>query len=76
MIATEAIAYSRAQVAPSDERWAAWVGRGLAHVVGIVVVLTAVVITPRMRVPGGVNSVNLGWMSEHWVAEHRASHTL
>jgi hypothetical protein len=29
-----------------------------------------------MRVPGRVNSANLGWMSEQWLAEHRASHSL
>jgi len=31
MIATDAVAYTRAQVASSDERWAAWVARGLEH---------------------------------------------
>jgi len=44
-------------------------------IVGLVVVLIAVVIIPRMRVPGGVNSANLGWMSEQWLAQHRASHS-
>jgi hypothetical protein len=44
-------------------------------IVGFVMVLIAVVIIPRMRVPGGVNSANLGWMSEQWLAEHRASHS-
>jgi hypothetical protein len=48
----------------------------MLFIVGIVVVLIAVVIIPRMRVPGGVNSANLGWMSEQWLAEHRASHSL
>jgi hypothetical protein len=37
--------------------------------------LIAVVIIPRMRVPGGVNSANLGRMSQQWLAEHRASHS-
>ena len=36
----------------------------------------AVGIISRMRVPGGVKSANLGWMSEQWLAEHLASHTL
>lgn len=56
-------------------------GRGGAHVenhmlliVGAVIVLIAVVIIPRMRVPGGVNASALGWMSERWLAEYRASH--
>jgi len=48
----------------------------MLFIVGVVAVLIAVVVTPRMRVPGGVNSANLGWMSEQWLAEHRASHTL
>ena len=45
-------------------------------IVGIVIGLIAVATIPRMRVPGGVNSTNLGWMSEQWLAEHRASHSL
>ena len=44
-------------------------------IVGIGIVLIAVGIIPRMRVPGGVNSADLGWMSEQWLAEHRASHS-
>jgi hypothetical protein len=48
----------------------------MLFIVGVVMVLIAVVIIPRMRVPGGVNSANLGWMSEQWLAEHRASHSL
>jgi hypothetical protein len=48
----------------------------MLFIVGLVMVLIAVVIIPRMRVPGGVNSSNLGWMSEQWLAEHRASHSL
>ena len=48
----------------------------MLFIVGIVTALIAVVIIPRMRVPGGVNSANLGWMSEQWLAEHRASHSL
>ena len=43
--------------------------------VGVVTALIAVVIIPRMRVPGGVNSASLGWMSERWLAEHRALHS-
>jgi hypothetical protein len=43
-------------------------------IVGVVIVLVAVVIMRRMRVPGGVNAARLGWMSEQWLVEHRASH--
>lgn len=40
---------------------------------GIGIVLIASGIILRMSVPRGVNSANLGWMSEQWLAEHRAS---
>jgi hypothetical protein len=42
-------------------------------IIGILITLTAVVITPRVRMRGGVNAAQLGWMSERWLAEHRAS---
>ena len=44
-------------------------------IVGAAIVLIAVVVIPRMRVPGGVNASTLGWMSDKWLAEHRASHS-
>ena len=44
-------------------------------IVGAVIVLIAVVIIPRMGVPGSINGSTLGWMSEHWLAEHRAAHS-
>jgi hypothetical protein len=47
----------------------------MLFIVGAVIVLIAVVMIPKMRVPGGVNAANLGWMSEQWLAEHRASHS-
>jgi hypothetical protein len=43
----------------------------MLFIVGVVIVSIAVVIIPRMRVPGGANSANLGWMSEQWLAELR-----
>ena len=48
----------------------------MLFILGVVIVLIAVVIIPKMRLPGGVNFANLGWMSEQWLAEHRASHSL
>ena len=45
----------------------------MLFIVGLVTALIAVVSIPRMRVSGGVNSANLGWMSQQWLAEHRAS---
>jgi len=47
----------------------------MLFIVGFVIVSVAVVIIPRMRVPGGVNAAPFGWMSEQWLAEHRASHS-
>jgi hypothetical protein len=44
-------------------------------IVGAVLVLSAVVVILRLRVPGGVNARTLGWMSDKWLAEHRASHS-
>jgi hypothetical protein len=40
---------------------------------GAVMALIAIMMIPRMRVPGGVNATKLGWMSEQWLADHRAS---
>lgn len=42
---------------------------------GAVFVLIAVVIVPRLRVPGGVSGGALGFMSEQWLAEYRGSHS-
>jgi hypothetical protein len=47
----------------------------MLFIVGVVMVSIAFVIIPRIRPPGGVNAANLGWMSEQWLAEHRASHS-
>jgi hypothetical protein len=47
----------------------------MLFIIGAVAVLVAVVIIPGMRVPGGVKPSALGWMSEQWLAEHRASHS-
>jgi hypothetical protein len=48
----------------------------MLFLIGLVTALIAIVIIPRMRVPGGAKSASLGWMSEQWLAEHRASHAL
>src|SRR6476660_3128318 len=50
--------------------------RHMLFIVGLVTALIAIVSIRRMRVSGGVNSANLGWMSEQWLAEHRASPAL
>jgi hypothetical protein len=41
---------------------------------GAVVVLIAGVVLRRRRMAGSVNGSSLGWMSEQWLAEHRATH--
>lgn len=46
----------------------------MLFVAAVVIVLIATALVPRMRVPGGVNAAHLGWMSDQWLAEHRASH--
>lgn len=48
----------------------------MLFIIGIAIASIAAVVLPRMRAPRGVNAVNLGWMSERWLAEHRASHSL
>jgi hypothetical protein len=42
--------------------------------IGVFITVTAVVIVHRMRVSVDRSAPNLGWMSEQWLAEHRASH--
>jgi len=48
----------------------------MLFIVGAIIVSIAVVIIPKMRVPGGANAAHLGWISEEWLAEHRASFSL
>ena len=48
----------------------------MLFIIGVVTVLAAVMIILRMRVSGVVNADQLGWMSEQWLAEHRAMHSL
>jgi hypothetical protein len=44
--------------------------------IGVMITLTTALVIRKVRVPGGVNSANLGEVSEQWLAEHRASHPL
>jgi hypothetical protein len=43
--------------------------------IGVVFVSIAVVVVVLMRGPGLMDSADLGWMSQQWLAEHRASHS-
>ena len=45
----------------------------MLFIVGLVIVSVAVMIVSRMLGRGGKNAP-LGWMSEQWLAEYRASH--
>jgi hypothetical protein len=47
----------------------------MLFILGVVILLIGIFIIPRLRVPGGVDAARLGWMSEQWLAEHRASHS-
>jgi hypothetical protein len=47
----------------------------MLFIVGLIIGSLAVVIIPRMRLPSGASAASLGWMSEQWLAEHRASHS-
>lgn len=47
----------------------------MLFIIGVVIVLVAVVVIPRMRVPSGMNADHLGWMSQQWLVEHRAAHS-
>ena len=42
--------------------------------IGVFMTVLAVVIVRRLRTPVDTSGPNLGWMSEQWLAEHRASH--
>jgi hypothetical protein len=45
----------------------------MIFVLGAVVALAAGTIVSRMLAARGVNDLNLGWMSERWLAEYRAA---
>jgi hypothetical protein len=47
----------------------------MLFVAAVVTLFAAMVIIPRFRGAGDVSSANLGSMSEHWLAEHQASHS-
>jgi len=46
----------------------------MLFIAGTVLVLIAVLIIPRLRMPGAVNLAHLGPMSDQWLAEHRPLH--
>ena len=40
----------------------------------ILTAAAALIIGSRFRLPDGVSHTKLGWMSERWLADYRASH--
>jgi hypothetical protein len=42
--------------------------------VGAIVVLIALVLLSRLQVGHGTTAHSLGWMSDQWLNEYRASH--
>ena len=47
----------------------------MLFIVGVSIALLSIGIIPRMWGPSKASSANLGWMSEQWLAEQRASHS-
>jgi hypothetical protein len=45
----------------------------MLFVVGAIIVLVALVLVPRLQVGNGTNADALGWMSQQWLDEYRAS---
>jgi hypothetical protein len=43
-------------------------------IIGALLTLASVVIASRLWAPSGADAGGLGWMSEGWLAEQRASH--
>ncbi len=43
-------------------------------VIGVSITIATLVSMLRLRVPGRVKAVHLGWMSQQWLTEHRAAH--
>ena len=41
-------------------------------IIVLLIAVTALVISSRLRLPGGVNPADLGWMSAQWLADYRA----
>jgi hypothetical protein len=45
-------------------------------IIGILLIAIVGALVYRARVPGGVNAAQLGWVSDRWLAEYRASHPM
>jgi hypothetical protein len=43
-------------------------------IVGVLITLAATAMLVKARQPGALQAAHFGWISEQWLAEHRASH--
>jgi hypothetical protein len=46
----------------------------MVTILGVLISLAATAMLVKARQPGALQATHLGWMSEQWLAEHRASH--
>ena len=46
----------------------------MLFVAGAIIVLIALVLVPEMQLGNRTNAHALGWMSQQWLKEYRASH--
>ena len=46
----------------------------MLFVAGAIIALIALVLVQRVQVGSGANADTLGWMSQQWLDEYRASH--
>jgi hypothetical protein len=46
----------------------------MLFIIGLVIASVAVVVTRRRWLVDALSPAPLGWMSEQWLTEHRASH--
>ena len=46
----------------------------MLFILGLVIVSAAIVILRKFGLASAGNAAPLGWMSEQWLTEHRASH--
>jgi hypothetical protein len=44
-------------------------------IIAVLIAMTAAAILSKLSMSRGIHGSDLGWMSEQWLAEHRASRT-
>ena len=48
--------------------------KAMWYTIAVLVACVGALMIYKARAAGRVNAADLGWMSEQWLAEHRASH--